>query len=93
MNQYEVTFEKRALKDLKQLKKSGRKTDSERADLFIEEVKARPRSGSGDPERLRHHAEETWSRRVNRKDRFVYEIFEDSIVIEVEQALGHYGDR
>jgi len=93
MNPYEVVLEKRAEKEMRLLAKSGRKADLARAVRFVDEVAAHPHSGTGDPERLRHHEQETWSRTVNRKDRFMYEIYEEEGRIVVKQALGHYADK
>ena len=33
-----------------------------------------------------------WSRRINRKDRIIYKVFEDRVVVLVVSAIGHYGD-
>jgi len=93
MAQYEVTYKKLALKQLDKLERSGRKTDMERVDRFVEEVAGHPRHGIGKSEQLRHKLVETRSRKVNAGDRFVYEIYEDEKKVLVTQVLGHYEDR
>jgi len=45
------------------------------------------------PEQMKHCAVETWSRWVDRKDRFVYEVYEEEQRVLVTQVLGHYDDR
>ena len=52
-----------------------------------------PRFGTGNPEQLKYYDGEVWSRRINKKDRFVYEIYEDEVLVVVIQALGHYQDK
>lgn len=50
-----------------------------------------PRKGIGQPERLKYYAEkEIYSRRVNKKDRMVYEIFEEEQLLEIMSFKGHY---
>jgi toxin YoeB len=61
--------------------------------IFFTEIAKHPREGSGQPEQLKYFSGEVWSRKVNKKDRFVYEIFEEEIIITVIKALGHYGDK
>ncbi|MBS3739342.1 MAG: Txe/YoeB family addiction module toxin [Psychroflexus sp.] len=50
-----------------------------------------PYSGSGNPEQLKHNLSGFWSRRLNKKDRLIYEIIEkpDKKVVVIS-ALGHY---
>ncbi len=93
MEKYRVRISKGAEKDLLKLKKSGRKSDIQKVDAFFSEIETTPRSGTGQPEQLKHYDGEVWSRKINKKDRFVYEIYDDEIVIIVVQALGHYSDK
>jgi len=90
---YDITFDRAAEEDLKAIAKSGRKLDLMKVYRFIEEVKVHPRTGAGHPKWLRHHPVETWSRKVNYGDRFVYRILEEEGEVFVIQALGHYNDR
>lgn len=46
--------------------------------------------GEGKPEPLTGTGENDWSRRINQKDRLVYEVMEDRIL--VKQCKGHYDD-
>lgn len=47
--------------------------------------------GEGKPEPLRGSLNGKWSRRINEKDRLVYEISPEAII--VIQCRGHYNDR
>ena len=50
-----------------------------------------PFSGKGEPEKLRGDLNGKWSRRINLKDRLVYEISDETII--VIQCKGHYSDK
>ena len=93
MGKYIVQLSKRALKDLKAIKKSGRKLDMEKVQTFLIELEEHPRTGVGKPEQLKYHDGEVWSRELNKKDRFVYEIFEEEVSVTLIQSLGHYNDK
>jgi len=93
MGKYLVKLSKKAKKDLQTIKISGRKADIQKIEIFFQEIENDPRNGIGSPEHLKYYDGEVWSRKVNKKDRFVYEIFEDEILVVVVQALGHYDDK
>ena len=57
---------------------------------LIAEIMRAPRSGTGKPERLKHLDGEVWSRRITEKDRLVYDIQQDAIVIVA--CRFHYDD-
>lgn len=57
------------------------------------EMEESPRTGLGSPEHLKYFDGEIWSRAINKKDRLIYEIFEEEISVVVIQALGHYNDK
>ena len=93
MGKYIVQLSKRALKDLKAIKKSGRKLDMEKVQNLLIELEEHPRTGTGSPEQLKYYDGEVWSIEVNKKDRFVYDIFEEEISVMLVQSLGHYNDK
>ena len=93
MGKYIVQLSKRALKDLKAIKKSGRKLDMEKVQTFLIELEEHPRTGAGSPKQLKYQDGEVWSRELNKKDRFVYEIFEEKVSVTLIQSLGHYNDK
>lgn len=57
---------------------------------LIAETTRTPRTGTGKPERLKHLGGEVWSRRITEKDRLVYDIQDDAIVIVA--CCFHYDD-
>jgi toxin YoeB len=93
MGKYTVRISKDAEKDLSILKRSGKKKDIEKVAIIFREIEENPKIGTGKPEQLKHYNGEVWSRRINQKDRFLYEIFEDHILIIVIKVLGHYSDK
>lgn len=55
---------------------------------LLKSIQRTPFDGEGKPEALKGF--DAWSRRINEKDRLVYEVKEDYIV--VLQCKGHYDD-
>jgi toxin YoeB len=88
---YEIEFKKKALDDIKRVKQSGRKIDLEKIAAIIDQLKYNPKFGIGNPEPLKHELTGYWSRRINKKDRLIYQIIEepDRLVVVVS-AMGHY---
>lgn len=68
--------------DKKTLKKINR---------LLKEIQRDPFVGEGKPEPLTGDLEGKWSRRINEKDRLVYEVTSESIL--VSQCMGHYDDK
>lgn len=68
---YVVEFENRALQDIRKITKSGNKSDKNKLENILEELKSHPFSGSGQPEQLKHNLSGFWSRRINKKDRLI----------------------
>lgn len=58
---------------------------------LLKEVQRTPFKGDGKPEPLKGANPNTWSRRINKKDRLVYEVSDDGILIK--QCKGHYDDK
>ena len=57
---------------------------------LIDELKEHPRTGTGQVEQLKYYENETWSRRITREHRLVYEIHEKYVRVLVISAFGHY---
>ncbi len=88
---YEVIIEKQALREISKLAKSGKKKDRDSLYQILEELKIHPETGTGKPEKLKHNLSGYWSRRINKKDRLIYEIIEEPVnMVVVISALGHY---
>ena len=58
---------------------------------LLKEIQRDPFYGEGKPEPLRGGLSGKWSRRINDKDRLVYEIENDTVL--VKQCKGHYEDK
>ena len=57
---------------------------------LLDELQIHPRTGIGKVEQLKHYAEETWSRRINKEHRLVYRIYDDVVEVLVLSTYGHY---
>lgn len=57
---------------------------------LLTELEEHPRTGTGQVEQLKHFTNETWSRRINREHRLVYEIHDNEVLVLVISAYGHY---
>ena len=58
---------------------------------LLKEIQRTPFTGKGEPEGLRGDLCGKWSRRINLKDRLVYEVSDETIT--VLQCRGHYSDK
>ncbi len=89
---YKVEFWDSAFDDLKALRKNDKNDYVKCFDLF-QAIVQNPKEGIGHPERLKYHRnKEIWSRKINKKDRIVYEINDEEEMIVVFSCLGHYDD-
>ncbi len=87
---YKVIYTPRAKKDMKFWEKNSQRT-LKKIRVLINEISEHPREGSGKPEML-SDTKNTWSRRINRKDRITYQIFDNYVYVHVLGARGHYDD-
>ena len=69
-------------KDSKTLKKINK---------LLKEVQRTPFDGTGKAEPLKCKNADAWSRRINKKDRLVYVVTDDNVLIV--QCKGHYDDK
>lgn len=90
---YKVRYSKLAIKHIQKLKRSGNLAYM-KLQVIVPELEQHPREGAGRPERLRYTGDsEEWSRRLDQKNRITYTINDDTVVVEVLSALGHYQDK
>ena len=87
---YTLEFTDDAIKDIQRLMKSGDKRLLKKLANFYIELEEHPRTGTGQIEILKHYSEETFSRRINREHRLVYRIYEETVIVLVLSAYGHY---
>ena len=48
---------------------------------------------SGDRKTIKYELSGYWSRQINKKDRLIYKVKEETITIYIVSAIGHYGDK
>ena len=89
---YSLIFAPRAMDDLEKIKKSGDQARLKKLRTILEELREHPLTGIGNPERLRYRSN-AYSRRLSGRDRIVYSIHDDVVVVNILQMLGHYEDK
>ena len=57
---------------------------------LLKDIDRNPFSGIGKPEPLKHDKQGYWSRRIDEKNRIVYKVIDEQIIII--QCKGHYDD-
>ena len=93
MGKYSIEISSKARKELKLHFKSGNKSVIRRIEQIFLELSETPFEGTGNPEPLKYNLAGYWSRRINKKDRLIYKVIEDRVVVFVVSAIGHYGDK
>ncbi|MBQ7449125.1 MAG: Txe/YoeB family addiction module toxin [Paludibacteraceae bacterium] len=86
---YVIRFSDEAQRDLLRLQKKAPQAMSKFRSL-LKEVAEHPRTGTGQAERLKHYKNETWSRRITKEHRLIYEIHDEQILVLVISSFGHY---
>ena len=91
MGKFRIKIEDKAKRDFAKIYMSGNKATVKKLEKIIVELSDHPAFGIGNPEPLKYNLSGFWSRRINKKDRLIYEIIEepDKLVVVVS-ALGHY---
>jgi len=84
----EIVVTDKAREDLNFWKKSGNVTIQKRISELLNAIVLSPYEGIGKPEPLKHKLSGTWSRRINKEHRVVYEVDEKRVVIL--SLKGHY---
>ncbi len=93
MGKYIINLSEKARKDLSKIHKSGDKKSIKRVEKIFDELQQNPYEGAGKPEALKHQYKGFYSRRINEKDRLIYEVKEQIVSIFIVSALGHYDDK
>lgn len=89
---YDIIYSPQAKDDLLNLQRSE-PAAFRKAVVLIEELKVHPRTGTGKPEPLSADRVGQWSRRISKKHRLIYEIFDAEVHVDIISAYGHYGDK
>jgi toxin YoeB len=75
----------------KRIEKSGDKASLRKLKQILNELGLHPTKGVGNPEQLKFNLSGFWSRRINKKDRLIYEILEEpEKLVVIISAIGHY---
>lgn len=90
---YKVIPTKQVLDDIELFRRAGDKVSLKKIYSLIEELYEHPYTGTGKPEALRGNWSGYWSRRINKKDRLIYTVEEDKVIVTVVQATEHYNDK
>lgn len=93
MGKYLIQYTDIAINDLRKHKKAGDKATLKKISKLITELENHPYTGTGQPEELKYELKGLWSRRINQKDRLIYEVKDNIVVVEVVSAMGHYSDK
>lgn len=93
MGKYQIILKSAAEKDLLKHKKSGNLSNLKKIQAIFRDLENHPFEGIGNPEPLKYSLSGLWSRRINQKDRLIYEVNDNTISVYVISAMGHYNDR
>ena len=93
MGKYSLVISSNARKELQAHYRSGNQGMIKRIEQIFLELSEAPYSGTGSPEALKYHLTGYWSRRLNKRDRLVYRVIEDTVQILIVSAVGHYEDK
>jgi toxin YoeB len=93
MGKFRLKIEKLAELHLKKHIKSGNQAAIKKINIILEELQETPFQGVGKPEALKHELTGFWSREINSKDRIIYKVDQDIVMVYVFSAKGHYFDK
>ena len=91
---YVVNLSEAAKAELVVIKRSGDRATLKKIANMLIELQEHPRTGTGQVEHLKHFVyPETWSRRINKQYRMIYEIHDLEVFVVVVSLRSHYGDK
>ena len=93
MGKFRIEITKLAQQHLAKHYKSGNKPTIKKIEKMLLELSETPYSGIGNPEALKWELTGYWSRRINQKDRLIYKVTEEFVIVYVVSASGHYEDQ
>ena len=88
---YQIEFSEEARKELYKMMKSDVQA-YKKFESLIPELQEHPYTGTGHPPQLRH-VNGVWSRKLDKKNRLRYMVNDETVVVFVVSALGHYDDK
>lgn len=84
-----IHFEESAFDEFMEWSKEDKKV-LQRITKLIQECRRTPLEGIGKPEALRGNLSSFWSRRIDEKNRLIYKVTDDQLIIY--SLKGHYDD-
>lgn len=87
---YTLLLKKQALDDISFFKQTGQLKLVQKINNLLTELENHPKTGTGQPEALKYELSNYWSRRIDKKNRLVYQIKDEEVVVSVFSARGHY---
>lgn len=85
-----ITFAEDAWEEYLYWQSQDKKT-VKKINSLLKSIQREPFAGEGKPEPLKGNLNGEWSRRINEKDRLVYTVDHENII--VVQCRGHYSDK
>ena len=92
MSLYTIEFTQIAIKTVSKYKKSN-PVQYKKLVKLLEELMEHPRTGTGQPEPIKAGESITYSRRISKNDRLIYDIYEEKVIVLVLTVEGHYDDK
>ena len=92
MSLYTIDFTPIAIKTISKYKKSN-PVQYKKLVKLLNELMEHPRTGLGHPEPLKAGNLTTYSRRISKNDRLIYDIYEEKVTVRVLTVEGHYDDK
>ena len=89
---YKIAFTPQASEDFNFWKATNPRT-AEKIKAMLRELQEHPFIGTGKPEPLKYQFSGAWSRRINHKDRLVYQVNGDVVTVFVLAMRFHYKDK
>ena len=93
MGRYKIILTDTAKNHLREWQKSGQIIALKRIERILIELSDNPYSGIGSPEPLKYNLAELWSRKIDKKNRIVYQINDQIVTVFIISAKGHYTDK
>lgn len=90
---YTLIITEEAKIEIASFSRAGDKAGAKKVNALLNELREHPYTGTGKPEPLRGNWSGYWSRRINKKDRLIYSVEEDKVIVTVVQAKEHYDDK
>jgi len=93
MDRYKIILSDTAKNHLRVWQRSGQIIALKRIERILVELSQHPYSGIGSPEQLKYNLAELWSRKIDKKNRILYQINNQIVTVFIISAKGHYGDK